>query len=228
MVVLKTQKPFTGNIVLVAFPGLGFVGTIAGRYIAEKLNLNWTGYLFDDRLPPMGKVRDGKLLYPINIYSGESISLVLAETAISPDLVWDVSRAIITKARKDGAKYVIAISGVLMPDNEGVFGIPSNTTARKLMEKFGIKEIENGVITGVSAAILLHSREMGVPSILLLGPASNQQDFNAAITTIRALSSIIGRDIPTEELLELAHKYEHEMKMLQQKLGQSTSTPMYG
>ncbi len=227
MVTLRTSVSFKDSPVLLAFPGLGLVGTISGRYLVEKLGLKWTGYVHSRSLPPVGKVKEGKLLYPINVFSGEDIHVILSEVGIPEEEVWELAGAIVSKARKDGAKIIYILSGVLMPGGEGVFGIPSNQVARKVMEENNIKPIENGVITGVSAAVLLLARESGVPALLVLGPASNRQDFEASIRVVDAISRLTGKEVPLEELREMAHKYEHEIRMLQKKL-ETPQTPIYG
>ena len=227
MAVLRLQRPF-GKILVLAFPGLGFVGTIAGRYIVEKLNLGWVGYVYDESLPPVGKVKDGRLLYPINVFSDDGLSIVLAETAVTPDVVWNIARMLVTRAKKDGVNLIVPISGVLVQNPGEVYAIPSGSSARKVLTQLGIEEIENGVITGISAATLLLSREMGVPALLLLGSATSQQDFRAAVAVVEALSRLLNRDIPTEELLDLAHEYEHELKVIQKRMEESTSAPIYG
>lgn len=227
MAVLRLSKPFKDSVVILAFPGLGYVGTIAGRYIVEKLNLSWVGYVYDEKLPPVGKVKDGSLLYPVNVFSGNGFHVILSEVAIPEELVWPLATSIVSRARKDGAKYLLVLSGVLLQRGSGVYAIPSGNSARQILKQFGFQEIENGVITGTSAAVLLLSREAGLPAILLLGPASSPQDFNAAINVVNALSSILSVDIPTDELVELSHRYEQELRMLEKRT-KEPQTPMYG
>ncbi|NPA86685.1 MAG: proteasome assembly chaperone family protein [Candidatus Diapherotrites archaeon] len=226
MAVLKLSKPFKDSIVVVAFPGLGYVGTISGRYVVDKLKLQWSGYLHDEGLPPVGKVKNGSLYYPINVFSGENFHLVLSEVAVPEDKAWDIAKAIVSRARKDGARYLVILSGVLIGSSEGVYAIPSGKRAERLAQKFGFKPIENGVVAGVSAAILLLSRELGIPALLLLGPAKNPQDFEASLRVVEALGKILNVDIPTDELVELSHRYEHEINLLKRKT--QSEVPMYG
>jgi uncharacterized protein len=227
MAVLRTSTSFKDSYVIVAFPGLGFIGTIAGRYIVEKADLKWTGYLFTENLPPIGKVMDGNLIYPINIFSGDGFHVVLSEVSPSEEDAWSIANAISSKARKDGAKGIIIISGVISKEKSDVYAIYSSKRSRKLLEGYNIPEIKNGVITGISATLLLSSKEMGVPALLLLGPATNRQDFQDAISVIRFLSGFLGVNIPLEELEELAHRYETEIKLLQRKM-EMPDSPMYG
>ena len=227
MAVLRTSANFKDSYVIVAFPGLGFIGTIAGRYIVEKAQLRWTGYLYTDNLPPVGKVVDGNLIYPINVFSGEGFHIVLSEVSPYEGDVWPMATAIASKARKDGAKGIIILSGVISKGKEGVFAIYSSKRSRKLLEGYDVPEIKNGVITGISATLLLTSKEMGVPAVLLLGPATNKQDFNAAISVVRFLSTFLGTNIPTEELEEMAHRYDTEIRLLQRKM-EMPDSPMYG
>ena len=227
MAVLRTGASFKDSVVIVAFPGLGYIGTVVGRYLVDKLNLRWSGHLYSDSLPPVGRVRKGKLLHPINVFSGKGFHVILSEVSIPEGEVWSLANAILTKARKDGAKMIIVLSGVLIEDTTPVYGIPSNSIAASYMEKLGIKPIENGVISGVSAALLLLSKDLNFPTLLLLGPASSINDFTASVKVLKTIGSVLSLDVPTDELEELVHHYQEEIRMMRMKKEEPIA-PMYG
>ncbi len=227
MAVLRTGANFKDSTVVVAFPGLGYIGTVVGRYLVDKLNLRWSGYLFSERLPPVGRVRKGKLLYPVNVFTGKNFHVILSEVAVPEEETWSFASAILSKARKDGAKMVVVVSGVLIEDTSTVYGIPSNSVASSIMSRLGVKPIENGVISGISAALLLLSRDSNFPTLLLLGPASSMGDFSASVKVLQTLGNVLSTEIPTEELEELVHHYQDEIRMLKVRKEEPTA-PMYG
>ncbi len=208
MAVLRCQG--LGGYVVVAFPGLGLVGTIAGRYMVEKLSLKPTGYIYDKRVVPIMRVREGRLLYPVNIYSGQNFHVVLSEVILPTDITWDIMASLVGRAKRDGAQALIIISGVLM-EGEGLYYIAGDRRASKIGEELGATKIENGVVAGASAAALALAREMGVPALLLLGPASHPQDYGAAEAVLRGLQGLLGVSIPLEDLKERGEKYRSDV-----------------
>lgn len=195
---------------VLAFPGLGLVGTITGRYVVDKLALRHTGYIYDKRVVPIMRIREGKLFYPINIFSGEGFHVILSEVMLPTNVTWDVVVSVVSRAKKDGAQALIILSGVLMEGDE-LYYIASDRRAAKLGESVGAKRIENGIVSGTSAAALTASKEAGVPALLLLGPASHPQDYRAAEIVVEGLAKLLGVDIPIEDLKERGESYRGDV-----------------
>jgi predicted ATP-grasp superfamily ATP-dependent carboligase len=52
-------------------------------------------------------------------------------------------------------------------------------------------------------------------------------DFTASVKVIESIRSILNVDVPLEELEELVHHYQQEMRMMKMKREEPTA-PMYG
>ncbi len=207
MVQLRTGASFRDGILLISFPGLGLVGNISLRYYVERGGFKWTGYLFSRRLPPIGRVKKGRIYYPINVFSRSNVHAILSDVPIPEDLSWEVAHTIMEKAWKDGAKLVVVLSGVLSPSSEDVYVIASNESARKFAGH--LRPIENGVVTGVTASLLLLGRERNVPVLLLLGPTSGRKDISAAPRLVSEVGRITGIEVDVDDLVLSPPEEDH-------------------
>jgi len=225
MAYVRTGTSFANGLLVLGFPGLGNVGPIAAKYLVEKLEMKWSGYIHSTALPPVGRVSRGRLLHPINIFSSGNLHVIYSEVSIPQSVAWDLSSAIMSKARKDGARLVVVLAGVLL-DGDGVYAIPSDKAARSVVERENIEEIENGIITGVSAGILLSAREGGPPALLLLAPVKRDDILGPLGSLLARLSSILKREIPLADLEEVAHRMHHESGLIRRRVAEEA--PIYG
>lgn len=86
----------------------------------------------------------------------------------------------------------------------------------KLFEKAGIKVLNEGIIIGVTGAILLRIDKIPV-SCLFAETHTNLPDSKAAAKVVEALDKYIGMDLDYKPLLEEAQKFEEKLKTILQK-----------
>jgi uncharacterized protein len=86
----------------------------------------------------------------------------------------------------------------------------------KELEKAGIGLLKEGIIIGVTGAILLRVEKTPV-SCLFAETHSNIPDSKAAANLIQALDKYMGMDIDYKPLLEQAQKFEEKLKNIMQK-----------
>ena len=87
----KSTKP--GALVIVCFPGPGFVANIVGQHLIDSLELELIGSVRHAELPPACIVKNGLSMPTIRIYSGEpvcnhdmcdNVMLVVSESQVPP------------------------------------------------------------------------------------------------------------------------------------------------
>ena len=97
-----------------------------------------------------------------------------------------------------------------------MFYYSNNDKNAKLFEKAGIGALKEGIIIGVTGAVLLRVEKVPV-SCLFAETHSNLPDSKAAAKIIEALDKYIGMDIDYKPLLEQAQKFEEKLKAIMQK-----------
>src|SRR5580704_2152686 len=85
--------------IIVGFPEVGLVGTIASSYISEQLGLVAHGYIDSDYMPPVMMVHNSRITYPIHIMAKDDTVIVLSEVPLSPRLATEVAKEIASWAK---------------------------------------------------------------------------------------------------------------------------------
>ena len=175
-VVIEGKVP--KNFVLIeGFQGVGFVATIAAEYLAEKLNAELIGYVASEELPPLLVFYDGKINHLIRIYKfkwkNQNFVIVVSELPIPTKMVHDISEAIINWAKKNNVKEIVSFEGVVVPQlvhESEVYGISNGLKTKTKFDK-KLKMLKNGIIVGMSAAVLMKSKENKIPAFCMLAEA---------------------------------------------------------
>ncbi len=219
------EKRIPKNFILIeGFQGVGFVATIAAEYLAEKLHAEQIGYIVSEDLPPLLVFYDGKVNHLIRIYKfkwkNQNFVIIVSEFPIPTKLVHEISEEIIKWAKKNGVKEVISFEGVVVPQilhESEVFGISNGLKTKTKFDK-KLKMLKNGIIVGMSASILMKSKENKIPAFCMLAEAHPDfPDARAAAAIIEKFNELYGTDVPTDELLEEAEKFEKKLMKVVEK-----------
>ncbi|MEM0385782.1 MAG: PAC2 family protein, partial [Nitrososphaeria archaeon] len=105
----------------------------------------------------------------------------------------------------------------IMP--EEVFGIGSTDEMREKLSDAGIKQLDYGVITGLSAILLNEGRLENFDVITLVTPLYSQaEEYRAAVKLLETVNKLVPRlKIDVTELVEEAKKYEFMIKTLREQ-----------
>lgn len=199
-----------GGIVLASFPSAGLAATVAGHYIVKTLKLPRVGVFEGSDSQPIAVVQGGQVHPPIRVYGRSDLSIILSELPVEPDGAVAVSRAILTGAAARKVRLVIGLEGVvphpLGAEEESAEPGPAEETVwfatshdgketSELFEKAGIRRLEDGVIGGVSGALLVEGITRSIPVAVLLVSARYAPhgiaDHLAGATLIEALDRLL-------------------------------------
>ncbi len=217
MIEIKLSKNYNlkGYTLIEGFPGAGLVGPMAASYIVEKLSMEYIGDISSDSFPPIAAIHNGIPMYTARLYMDEKRKLLvmLAEFTIPTNVVYALGMEIISFIRKYGIKNVISIGGLPMqqPGNNAYI-ISSDEDFGKQAKKQGIKNIQEGVIAGVSAILLVNAVHYNIPVADILvevNPAILNPKY--AEIAIMTLDKLIGIEIDLREL-------EKESKVVEAKV----------
>jgi len=210
-----TEKP-KGATIIQGFPGFGMVGSVATEYLLDYLSVRPIGTINVKEIPPMVAIHKGILIPPIGVYYNEKYHLVILNFLTKGDnSEWQFTDIIKEIATQIEAKEIISLEGVAgQIDEQKVFAF-SNTAEKitQLKEK-GFDILEDSVIMGVSAALMLKKVEITAFFALTL---STLPDSNAAAELIKSLDKYLNLEIDYNPLYEQAKMFESKIKEIMSK-----------
>jgi predicted ATP-grasp superfamily ATP-dependent carboligase len=199
-----------GGIVLSSFPSAGLAATIAGHYIVKTLKLPRVGVFEGPEAQPIAVVQGGVVHPPIRVYGRADLSIVLSELPVAPDTANSVALAILEGAEKRRARLVVGLEGVVPHpfETEGdAADAPStdetvwfaaaqeDTATTAAFGSAGVRRLDDGIIGGVSGALLVEGITRATPVAVLLVSARHAPqglaDHLAGASLIEALDRLL-------------------------------------
>ena len=213
MEVQLTKKPMNVKIIE-GFPGFGLVGTIATEYLLNHLETEKIGKISNDESPAMVAIHDSKVVEPLGIFYNKKYNLVIlhAITAVA-GLEWKLADQLNKLAKMLKAKEIISIEGVgskTASTDSRVFYHSSTAAGRKKLESAGTKPLKEGIILGVTGALLLKA---AAPLTCIFAETfSELPDSNAAARSLDALDKYLGLEVDVKPLMKQAEEFEKKLK----------------
>lgn len=198
-----------GALVLSCFPSAGLAATVAAHYMMRAMSLRRVAVMDSDDAPPLALVQSGDVQPVTRVYGREDLALVVSEFPPTAAAAGPLARAILDGAERLKARMVLAVEGVvphpLTEDGDGpgadapeeqVWSVASRRDP-KLEGWLGAaktKQLTDGVIGGVSGALLVHGQRRSIPVAALLVSARGTEgypDNRAAATLIEAIDRLV-------------------------------------
>jgi uncharacterized protein (TIGR00161 family) len=215
----KPQNP----IIIEGFPGFGFVSTIVTEFLINHLDAKQIGKIIMEELPPVIAVQKGKVIEPIGIFYSKKKNLVILHALSAVNgYEWKVADLVKELSKTLKAKDVICIEGVgSNTKTHNAFCLSNKgSSLEKIKKKTGLKELQDGIIMGVSGALVL-SKSVPI-SCIFVETHSNLPDSRAAAKMIEVLDKYLGLKVDPKPLIVQAEKVEVKLKELMEK-SKSTS-----
>jgi len=190
------------------FPDVGLVGTIAAYHLIDKLGLKQIAYVESDDFPPVVIIHKGRPVPPLRIYAGGDLMVVVSEIPIKSSLLYPVSKKLVQWFNNKNVKLVIPLGGVPHPkrmevDNLAVYGISVNKQTDKILDKWGIQMMEEGISVGAHSLIIYECMRKKMNAVYLMAEShAKYPDPESAAAVIKKLNSILEINIPVDELIE--------------------------
>lgn len=218
---IKLRKKPKNPIIIEGFPGFGLVGTIASEFLIEHLKTEQIGRISFEELPAMVAIHENKVVEPLGIFYNKEYNIVIVHAiTASQGFEWKLADAIMGVAKQLDAKEVICLEGVGSSQTEDgktqSFFYASDPAKEKKLRSTGIKSLNEGIIMGVTGALLLRSDEMPV-SCIFSETHTNLPDSKAAAKIVEALDRYLGLKVDYKPLLEQAQKFEEKLKGILQQ-----------
>jgi len=244
------EVDLSSSMLVVAFPTVGLVSSIAGRFIIDSLNLDEIGTIASKNFMPATVIHKAFPSPPVRIYSGkkicgpdgscEQIATIISEFMPPMDTIKLLGDSILEWSEKKGCQTIVALEGThALGDAKKklqVYGVASNPEMKKVLKKYKISETKEGMITGVTGVLLYQGALMKRNVICLLAEAhASYPDSRAAGNLLEILDVMLpGIKIDPKPLYDEAKEIEKSIrKFLEQSKPTAPSMPpipssMYG
>ncbi len=216
--VLK-KKPKNPTIIQ-GFPSLGLVSTITLKFLIDHLDVEEIGWIESENLVPLTAIHKGGIVNPITMYYNKKYNLVLIQSITEVSgFEWDLANTIIAIAKELKAKKLIVIEGI--PTKEQVINVLEYSNKGKM----DVPSLKEGIVMGVTAAIMLKAKDEIPLSCLFAEAHSQLPDSESAAKVVQVLDTSLGLKLDYKPLLAAAQKFEHSLKEYMQKARMSPAGP---
>ena len=218
---IKLWKKPKNPTIIEGFPGFGLVGTIATEFLIHHLDVEMIGKITMTESPAVVAIHQDHVVEPLGIFYNKKYNLVIVHAvSASTGLEWGLADIIKKLAKDLQTKQIISLEGVgssaTKPDTERLFYFSKDKKASGSLSKIGMDPLKEGIIMGVTGALLLNVEK--IPLLCIFAEThTDLPDSKAAARVIKALDSYLGLKVDTAPLLEQAVKFEEKLKGLLQK-----------
>jgi len=210
-----TKKPMN-PLIIHGFPGFGLVGSISTEFLINHLNMEDIGNIWIDDLPAMVAIHNEEVVQPIGVFYDKNHNIIILHVVTAAkDIEWKLAEALAQMADMLKAREILCIEGVNSnreTENLSIFCYANKKTKKTELTKKGIKPLKEGIIVGVTSALLLKIKQSHDISCLFAETHSNFPDSKAAAKVIEAIDKYIGLSVDYKPLLETAKVMEDKLK----------------
>lgn len=216
MQIKLTKKPKNCRLIE-GFPGFGLVGTIANEFLLEHLKFEQIGKIIFDDMPATVAIHEGEVVEPLGIFYNKKYNLVLLHAiTASTGMEWKLSDIVMELSKQLGINEIISLEGVGSSEESTtsrVFFYSNNKKNRDKFKKIKVEPLKEGIIIGVTGAILLRAEKIPV-SCIFAETHSSLPDSKAAAKVIEVIDKYLGLKVDYKPLLLQAEKFEGKLKSL--------------
>jgi len=177
-----------GAVLVTSFPSAGLAATVAAHYIVRALNLPRVGQLESPDTAPIAVIQSGHVNPAVRIYARPDFGLVVSEFPPTLSSAAPIAEAILTAAEAHRARLIVCLEGVVPhPVEEGGetdgkesvwFAVSKEDPATlAAFTAAGARRLEDGVIGGVSGALLVGGLRRTVPVATVLVSSTVPEGF---------------------------------------------------
>jgi uncharacterized protein len=229
--IVVDEKIPKNSIIFEGFQGIGLVGTLAAQYIADKTKAKLIGYINSALLPPMALLVNGELKHPMKVYhfkNGKQNFIIFeSELPMPQKLVTRIAEKIAQFAQDNKIKEIMCFEGLATkepPITSTVFGVISQKGTNKKFDKI-VKILQNGIIIGVSAALLMEAKVYKIPAYCLIAEAhADFPDGLAAAALIKKVNQLYDLNVDVTELEKESQRFEENIWKVIEKAHQLKQT----
>ena len=240
-------------LVVCCFPSVGMVSSVVAHFLIDHLELEYVGGVAHPKLPAICLVQDGVPLPPIRAYSGQPICkiegcdkvlLLMSELIVPDPLVHDIVSSLFVWSKEQKAAMGVLIDAFARKGMKGglngqepvveyedteevdVLGVAATPKMTELLKDMEIPLLEQGVIKGMTGAMLSEGASRGRNIMSIMVEADPRfPDARAAAVIIEHLNKMLPVvDLDHEPLIEEARQLEEQIRSMMEG-AESEPTP---
>lgn len=216
-----------GGTLIVSIPHLGVGSLLVTDFLLEALGMDQVACLQAEEFPPLAMLRDGKPRAPARIHAdaASKTAVLRCEFNLPPDLAAPAAVAILDWAKEQQVSRIVALDGLLHSGTDRGHPMPelvlagATEEARAAGRKLGIAALQQGILGGVPAMLLLEARfhpEVLVQVLLTIFDDA-VQDARSSVTFANALRRLLpDLRFDLKELETRVEAMDAEIRALQQ------------
>ncbi|MBI5797789.1 proteasome assembly chaperone family protein [Candidatus Woesearchaeota archaeon] len=212
------EKP-KNPIIIEGFPGLGLIGTISTEYLIKHLGAKSIGHISSKKIAPMVAVHESKLVQPLEVFYAKSKNIIILHAlADIRGMEWDIADALQELYVTLKAKEVISVEGILGQNKDlNVYYYTNDSAVKKKMDANKVGLLQEGIVSGVTAALLLKENEMATTGFFV-ETHSKLPDSRAAAKIIELLDSYLKLGVDIKPLEKAAADFEKQLQDYVEKM----------
>lgn len=216
-------------IVLEGSPGVGLIGNIIGWLLVEDLKMKEIGYIESKYFPPLAVLYKGVAIHPFRIYEGEGLVLFLSDFIVPPNVVYDMTSAIVSWMDKNNSKELITFNSMVVREKTDATAAAGNTEdSTQRLADMGLPILPFGNINGLSGTLLTQCASKNIPASCLFAEILNPYpDPRAAAGVVDVLNKMLDITIDPDPLLQEAQEIESRLKKLAETVQGEPESPIY-
>jgi uncharacterized protein len=221
-------------MVVIGFPSIGLVSSITTNFIVKQMKLEKVASIVSDEFPPYSIVHEGDVLPPMRIHAGsricdekgekcEYLVVITSEFMPAPNLLRPLVDLIIDWCKKNDANTILALEGMNMgenPEQKEILAVATGERCKKMLSTYGLKELNEGMVSGLSGVMLSEGDRLHQDVICLLGPArADYPDARGAARLLEQVAKMLPElKLDPEPLFKEAETVERELRSNLEKL----------
>jgi len=218
---IELKKKPKNVTIIEGFPGFGLVATITTEYLIEHLKAELIGKIIVSEVAPVVAVHNSKVIEPLGVFYVKKYNLVILHALTNvKKFEWILSEQVIQLSKMLNAKEIISIEGIssTIDKSSEVYYLAKNKNS---FSRLGLNELKEGVIVGVTGALLLKD---GIPfSSLFAESGTGLPDSRAAANIIKVLDKYLKLKVDYGPLIKKADLFEKKIKGIVGKSNQTLS-----
>lgn len=216
-------------VVLEGSPGVGLVGNIVGWLLVEDLKMKEIGYIDSKFFPPLAVLYKGVAIHPFRIYESDGIVLFLSDFIVPPNVVYDMTSAIVDWMERNNSKELITFNSMIVREKrQSAAGAANSPEALQRLVDMELPILPFGNLNGLSGTLLTRCAAKNIPASCLFAEILNPYpDPRAAAGIIGTLNKILDTEINPEPLLKEAEEIESRLKKLAEDVQSGPESPIY-
>ena len=229
------EADLENGMVIVGFPSVGLVSSIASNFIVRTMKLARRAAIISKHFPPFTIIHEGIPSPPVRIYAGqrdcdnkgercEKLAVITCEFMPQPDLIKELSNDILGWCKKKGIATILTLEGINIGNESEtkVFGVGTTERTREMLKTYGVKDLREGMVTGISGLLLSEGERYQMDVICLLGSArTDVPDARGAANLLEVIGDMLPEiKLDPEPLIKEAGQIESEMQKAMESVQQ--------